>query len=75
VQVYVIVSGKGRMQVGDETKDVFAGELVYVPSGLMHGIENSGDDMLSYVSATNPAFDFTEAYDRAQLTREAYGKK
>jgi mannose-6-phosphate isomerase-like protein (cupin superfamily) len=75
VQVYVIVAGRGRMLVGEEQKEVSAGELVYVPSGLMHGIENVGESTLSYVSAANPAFDYTEAYDRGQLVSGAYAKK
>jgi quercetin dioxygenase-like cupin family protein len=58
VQVYVIVAGLGRMLVGGEQKEVSAGELVHIPSGLMHGIENSGERTLSYVSAVNPAFDY-----------------
>ena len=63
------------MLVGEEQKEVSAGELIYVPSGLMHGIENTGDCVLSYVSAANPAFDYTEAYDRGQLVEVAYQKK
>lgn len=72
VQVYVIVAGSGRMLVDGEHNDVRAGELVHVPSGAMHGIENTGGTMLSYVSAANPAFGYTEAYDRGQLTSAAY---
>jgi len=75
VQVYIIVAGRGRMQVGDEQKEVSAGELIYVSSGWMHGIENIDEGILSYVSAANPAFDYTEAYDRGQLVGDAYPKK
>ncbi|MGH7990825.1 MAG: cupin domain-containing protein [Limisphaerales bacterium] len=75
VQVYVIVTGRGRMLVGEEQKEVSAGELVHIPSGLMHGIENIGENTLSYISAANPAFDYTEAYDRGQLVSGAYAKK
>jgi mannose-6-phosphate isomerase-like protein (cupin superfamily) len=74
-QVYVIVAGLGRMLVGEEYKEVSAGELIYVPSGLMHGIENLGENILSYVSAANPAFDYTEAYDRGQLTNSGYERQ
>ena len=63
------------MLVGEELKEVSAGELIYVPSGLMHGIENIGESTLSYVSAAHPAFDYTEAYDRGQLVGGAYAKK
>ena len=75
VQIYIIINGRGRMLVGEEKKEVSAGELVYVPSGLMHGIENIGEGTLSYVSAATPAFDYTEAYDRGQLRDAAYEKK
>ncbi|MBL9173088.1 MAG: cupin domain-containing protein [Verrucomicrobiales bacterium] len=75
VQIYVIVAGRGRMLVGEEYKEVSVGELVYVPSGLMHGIENLGEGVLSYVSAANPAFDYSEAYDRGQLVGDAYTKQ
>ena len=74
IQVYIIVAGTGRMLVGEEHKDVSAGELIYIPSGLMHGIENIGDTALIYVTVANPAFDYTEAYDRGQLTPDAYSK-
>ena len=60
--------------MGEEQKEVSAGELIYVPSGLIHGIENIGEGILSYVSAANPAFDYTEAYDRGQLVGGAYLK-
>ena len=74
VQIYIIVAGRGRMRMGDEWKEVEAGELIHVPSEAMHGIENTGDIVLSYVSAATPAFDFTEAYDRGQLQPDAYTK-
>ena len=72
VQVYVIVRGLGRMRVGDAERDVSAGDLIHVPSGEWHGITNTGDTVLSYVSAATPAFDYTLAYDRGLLTEEAY---
>jgi mannose-6-phosphate isomerase-like protein (cupin superfamily) len=72
VQLYIIVAGGGRMRIGDEAKDVTAGELIHVPSGVKHGIENTGADVLSYVTAATPAFDYSEAYDRGQLQSGAY---
>lgn len=72
VQVYVIIAGTGQMQVGDDTQTVNPGDLIYIPTNQMHGIENTGDSTLSYVSAATPAFDLEEAYDRGQLTPEAY---
>jgi len=71
-QVYVIVQGIGEMQVGAEKQVVRTGDLVYIPSKFEHGIVNTGDDKLVYVSAATPPFDLTEAYDRGQLESENY---
>ncbi|HSP43562.1 MAG TPA: cupin domain-containing protein [Luteolibacter sp.] len=72
VQVYIIIAGRGLMGVGDQVKQVSPGELIHVPSGKMHGIENTGEQTLSYVTAANPAFDYTEAYDRGPLVKRAF---
>ncbi len=66
-QVYVIVAGRGRMQVGDEEREVGRGELVLIPSGAKHGIVNIGAERLTYVSAATPAFDLEVVYDEGQL--------
>lgn len=66
-QAYIIVGGCGRMQVGTEFSDVNPGDLIFIPSDVMHGIENTGSEMLVYVSASVPAFDLEALYDSGQL--------
>jgi mannose-6-phosphate isomerase-like protein (cupin superfamily) len=61
-QVYVVVAGEGEMFVGDDRRPVAAGDLVYVPPNTDHGIENTGETVLEYVSAATPAFP-SEAVD------------
>jgi len=56
-QVYVIVRGRGVMQVGDEMQEVREGMLVFIPPGAAHAIKNTGDEPLVFVSATSPPFD------------------
>jgi mannose-6-phosphate isomerase-like protein (cupin superfamily) len=68
-QVYVIVSGRGRMRVGDEERDLERGAIALVPSGSTHGITNIGDEPLVYVSAATPAFRVTDLYDAGPLSR------
>lgn len=75
VQVYIVTSGTGTMQVGDRSVEVSPGQFVYVPSGAFHGITNTGDGILTCVTAATPAFDFTEAYDRGQLTHKAFANQ
>ena len=54
-QVYVVVAGEGRMHVDGEERGVSAGEAVHIPSNAEHGIENTGEEVLEYVSAATPA--------------------
>jgi quercetin dioxygenase-like cupin family protein len=35
---YFLVSGKARMMVGDETAEATAGDLVWAPAGVPHGV-------------------------------------
>ena len=69
-QVYVITAGRGRMLVGEEEREVGAGDLIYVPSGAIPCIENASEEVLIYVSAATPALDAADAYDTMQLRPE-----
>ena len=55
-QVYVIVQGRGAMNVDDETEEVGPGTLVFVPPGASHSIRNIGDEPLVFISPTAPPF-------------------
>jgi mannose-6-phosphate isomerase-like protein (cupin superfamily) len=55
-QVYVIVRGRGVMQVAEEMQEVGEGTLVYIPPGAAHAIKNTSDEPLVFVSATSPPF-------------------
>ena len=55
-QCYYIIKGKGLMIIEEESKEVFAGDAVYIPSNLNHGIKNTSDDVLEYLTANSPAF-------------------
>jgi mannose-6-phosphate isomerase-like protein (cupin superfamily) len=67
-QVYVITRGSGRMTVGDDERDVATGHMVFIPPGTEHGIVNTGDEILTYVSAATTAFPVTELYDTGQIS-------
>jgi quercetin dioxygenase-like cupin family protein len=61
-QCYYIIRGKGLMIIEDETKEVHAGDAVYIPSNKNHGIKNLGDGVLEYLTANSPKFE--EQYER-----------
>jgi mannose-6-phosphate isomerase-like protein (cupin superfamily) len=66
-QVYVLVAGRGRMRIGDEERELRAGDLARVPPSVEHGILNTGQEPLVYVSAASPAFSVTGAYDSGAI--------
>jgi len=58
-QMYYILEGSGVMTVDDECRQVQAGDCIYFPSFAKHGLENTGGNVLRYLSAASPSF--TEA--------------
>ena len=38
---YLVLSGKARISVGEETRTVAAGELVWAPAGVAHGVNEA----------------------------------
>ena len=60
-QCYYIIQGKGLMIIEDESNEMIAGDAVYIPSNLKHGIKNIGDDVLEYLTANTPVF--SEQYE------------
>ena len=50
-QCYYICKGNGLMMVGEETENVKEGDSIFVPGNESHGIENTGPDVLIYLSA------------------------
>ena len=54
-QCYYIVSGSGKMYIDGEIRGVNKGDSIFIPSNSMHGIENTGKESLTYLTA-NKAF-------------------
>jgi mannose-6-phosphate isomerase-like protein (cupin superfamily) len=53
-QVLFIVSGSGRISLGDKHVDAQAGATVHIPKGVPHGIMNTGDEALTLLEVTSP---------------------
>ena len=52
---YYVVEGEGRFWLGEEQVAAAAGELVWAPAGLSHGVENKGDGRLTLLVGIAPA--------------------
>ncbi len=57
-EIYYIVEGEGRMTVGDESREVRAGDAVYIPRGNSHTITNTGESEMKIILVCGPAHDF-----------------
>jgi mannose-6-phosphate isomerase-like protein (cupin superfamily) len=71
-QIYVIVRGRGRMQVAGDQEDVGEGDLVFIPPATAHGIKNHGEETLVYITAAAPPVSMEELYQE-QLAPEVAG--
>ena len=69
-QVYFILEGTGVMTVGSDTQEVCSGDCVFIPSGVQHGLRNSGTSTLRYFSAAAPSFGKEELGDHWPLPSE-----
>jgi mannose-6-phosphate isomerase-like protein (cupin superfamily) len=62
-QCYYIIKGKGLMVIENESKEVKAGDAIFIPSDFKHGIKNLGNEVLEYITANAPLF--TKEYEAA----------
>jgi quercetin dioxygenase-like cupin family protein len=46
-EIYIIQTGRGRMQVGDEVCEVGPGDAVHIPIGRFHELTNTGKEELT----------------------------
>jgi mannose-6-phosphate isomerase-like protein (cupin superfamily) len=46
-EIYIVQSGRGRMQVGDEVSEVEPGDAIHIPIGLFHELTNTGEEILT----------------------------
>ena len=53
-QVLVFTEGTARADVGDETREVSAGDLVVVPAGTRHNFTNTGSGRLRLLTIYGP---------------------
>lgn len=52
---YFVVEGQGRFVLGDEVQTAAAGEVVWAPAGVIHGVSNEADARLTLLVGIAPA--------------------
>ena len=55
-EVYLFVSGAGRMRLGDEEAGVCGGDTVVIPPGVRHKLSNEGTEPLVLLCCCAPPY-------------------
>ena len=68
---WILVSGHARVRIGDEERDLFANQSVFIPVQALHRMENVGETELAFVEVQ-----FGEILDEADIERieDVYGR-
>lgn len=53
-EIYFILSGQGEMTVDDETRPVKPGDAVWIPTGSLHQLTNTGEEPLVILVPASP---------------------
>lgn len=72
-EVYIVLKGAGKLNLGGEMYDIRPGTVVFIPGGTFHAIHNEqGEEDLEIITvwAGIPAEGVNEMYD---LRRKAWG--
>ena len=56
-EIYYILSGQGRMRIGDEQREVGPGDAIAIPPGAVHQIANTGDLVLTFLCCCAPGYE------------------
>ena len=59
-EVYYILSGTGRMTIGDETRAVGPGDAVYIPLHHAHTLTNTGGNDMTLLLVCGPAYQIAD---------------
>ena len=56
-EIYYILEGEGRMQVGSEVRAVTVGDAIAIPPGSPHQITNTGREVLKFLCCCAPGYE------------------
>jgi len=56
-EIYYILQGSGRMQVGEDSRTIGPGDAVAIPPGRRHQITNTGTELLRFLCCCAPGYE------------------
>ena len=58
-EVFYVISGTGRIKVGEEEEEIAPGSCIYIPPKTLHQLLNTGQAELKVFAVTSPPFTTT----------------
>lgn len=55
-EIYYVLSGTGRMTIGEEQEEVGAGDAIYIPLNSDHSLTNIGAEPMKILLICGPAY-------------------
>ncbi len=55
-EIYFILEGKGLTTIDNKSTNVKAGDAIYIPPRAVHGIKNTGRNLLRFVVISSPPY-------------------
>lgn len=52
---YFVVEGQGLFRIGEDLQTAVAGDVVWAPAGIIHGVSNEADSRLTLLVGIAPA--------------------
>ena len=62
-EIYYILSGKGKLQLNDEIIDIQGGQVIFIPAGCFHALDNRGSDEDMCILTFWKDWRFNDAYE------------
>lgn len=56
-EIYYILEGQGLVRLGDDVREVTAGDAIAIPPGAVHQIANTGSDVLKFLCCCAPGYE------------------
>lgn len=62
-EIYYILSGKGKLKLDDKIIDVYADQVIFIPAGCFHALDNSESDEDLKILTFWRDYRFNDAYE------------
>ncbi len=62
-EIYYILSGHGKLQLDDEVIDVFPNQVIFIPAGVFHALDNRGSEEELTILTLWRDYRFNDAYE------------